>query len=507
VRALLINPAIPDTFWSLHYALPILASRATIPPLNLLTVAAMMPRDWSITLVDLNCRSLDDDHLKAADLVFIGGMSIQIASANDVIRRCRDLGVKVCGGGVMFGMDPEAVQTPDYLLLGEVEEVFPLFVEDLAQGRPQAMYRAQRFPDLALTPPPRWDILNLSDYLTMAVQVSRGCPHDCDFCHVTILNGRRPRYKSTCRVLDELTALYLAGWRGPVMFVDDNFIGNREAASRLLLDLIHWQEERKYPFIFLSQASLEVADQPRLLELLQRAGFVQLFLGIETPSLAALKECGKTQNVKRNLAEAVGKIQAASIDVLGGFIVGFDADTPAIFEEMARFIEASSISTAMVGALAAPPGTRLFERLEGEGRLLGQSDGDSIANLKGMNVRPRMGMEALLKGYCELLQRLYDPEPYYRRVRSFLAKTTPNPYLPFRLPTAKELRIFVNTIRVLGVKDPDRRHFWRFMLRCLPRVAQLPLAVSMAIGGYHYRQVVRRFVGECEQVGRVGPVR
>ena len=499
MRILLINPAIPDTFWSLHYALPMLDSRATIPPLNLLTVAAMMPGDWSLTLVDLNCDRLEDDQLKAADLVFIGGMSIQAPSANDVVRRCRALGVKVCGGGVMFATNPKDVETPDYLLLGEVEEVFPIFLNDLAQGQPRSLYRSERFPELALTPSPRWDLLNFSNYLTMAVQVSRGCPHDCEFCHVTILNGRRPRYKSRPQVLGELTALYQAGWRGPVMFVDDNFIGNRGAALQLLEELIPWQEQHRYPFIFLSQASVEVADQPRLLELLQQAGFVQLFLGIETPSVAALTECGKVQNVKRDLAEAVGKIQARSMDVLGGFIVGFDSDTPAIFDEMALFIENSAIATAMVGALAAPPGSRLYDRLQKEGRLMGNSDGDSIANLKGMNVLPKMGMEALLAGYCKLLQRLYDPEPYYRRVSAFLARTTPNPYLPFRLPTAKEIKIGAKAILGLGIKDPERKYFWRFLLRCLVRPGQVPLAVSMAIGGYHYRLMVRRFLKECER--------
>jgi len=266
-------------------------------------------------------------------------------------------------------------------------------------------------------------------------------------------------------------------------------------ARRVLAALIDWQTKHSYPFIFLSQASVEVADHADLPALLQRAGFVQLFLGLETPAAASLAECNKKQNLNRDLVEAVRIIQQHGIDVLGGFIVGFDADPPTIFEEMAEFIEEAALPTAMVGALAAPPGTRLYARLAAENRLTGQSDGDSIANLSGMNVLPLMGRASLLSGYKRLLTRLYEPEPYYRRVVDFLGHYRPNPYLPGRLPTGTEIRTFLRVVWSMGIKDPDRRSFWSFMVTALLRFPRLfPVAVATIIGGYHYKILTRRFV-------------
>jgi len=347
----------------------------------------------------------------------------------EAIRRCRTAGVRICSGGVIYATPRDDLSPVDHIFLGEVEDTLPQFLADLQAGQPRAVYQAEDFPDLARTPRPEWDLINFSDYLTMALQVTRGCPHDCDFCHVAILNGRQPRSKDAAQVLEEIDGLYQAGWRGPVMFVDDNFIGQKAVARRVLTALADWQIRHSYPFIFLSQASVEVADHPDLLALLQRAGFVQLFLGLETPAAASLAECNKKQNLKRDLVGAVRIIQKYSIDVLGGFIVGFDADPPTIFEEMAEFIEQAALPTAMVGVLAAPPGTRLYARLAAENRLTGQSDGDSIANLSGMNVIPVMGRARLLSGYKRLLTRLYEPERYYRRVADFLSHYCPKPVL------------------------------------------------------------------------------
>ncbi|MGA2938519.1 MAG: B12-binding domain-containing radical SAM protein [Syntrophobacteraceae bacterium] len=494
MNALLIYPSFPVTFWSLKEALPFLPARATIPPLGLLTVAAMLPDTWGKRLLDMNVRPLTDQDLAWADVAFIGAMAIQAQSTEEAIRRCRAAGVRICSGGVIYATPRDDLSPVDHLFLGEVEDTLPQFLVDLQAGKSRAVYQAEGFPDLARTPRPQWDLINFSDYLTMALQVTRGCPHDCDFCHVAIINGRRPRSKDVAQVLAEIDGLYQAGWRGPVMFVDDNFIGQKAVARRVLTALADWQARHSYPFIFLSQASVEVADHADLLALLQRAGFLQLFLGLETPAAASLAECNKKQNLKRDLIEAVRIIQKHSIDVLGGFIVGFDADPPTIFEEMAEFIEQAALPTAMVGVLAAPPGTRLYARLAAENRLTGQSDGDSIANLSGMNVIPVMGRARLLSGYKRLLTRLYEPRRYYRRVADFLSHFCPNPFLPGRLPTRIEVRTFLRVVWALGIKDPDRRSFWGFLVLALLRFPRLfPLAIATIVGGYHYKIVSRRF--------------
>jgi len=499
MNSLLIAPVFPATFWSLKYALDFLPAKATIPPLGLLTVAAMLPETWPAYLVDMNVRDLTDDDLAWADIAFIGGMDIQADSIKEAVRRCRDAKVRVCGGGVAFSSEDHLIPV-DHLFSGEVEETIPEFLKDLARGQARAVYSSDRFPDISLTPVPRWDLIDFSEYLTMPLQITRGCPHDCDFCHVTILNGRTPRTKRVERVLAELDSLYRAGWRGPVMFVDDNVIGSRKMAKRVLAAIVHWQIRHAYPFIFVGQASVDVAGDPELLELLRQAGFMQLFLGIETTAVASLSECNKRQNLECNLVEVVRALHDHGIDVLGGFIVGFDADPPSIFEELADFIEKAALPTAMVGVLAAPPGTRLYRRMAAENRLLGRSDGDSIANLSGMNIIPRMGWQLLLKGYKELLARLYEPEHYYGRVIRFLHRYRINPSIPSRLPTPGELRTFLRILWVLGIRDGDRKSFWRFLVQLLLQTPRLlPLGIAMIVGGYHYKIVSRRFIAATQE--------
>ncbi|MBF0529701.1 MAG: DUF4070 domain-containing protein [Deltaproteobacteria bacterium] len=509
MKALLVYPEFPETFWSLKHAMQFLPAKATIPPLNLLTVAALMPADWPKKLVDLNIEPLTDQHLSWADMVFIGGMSIQSKSAIEVIERCIKAKVKVCLGGVMCMIDGEKFPPVDHLFLGEAEETLPVFVADLAAGQARAVYQADAFPDLTKSPTPQWDLIDFSKYLTMAVQVTRGCPYDCDFCHVVILNGRRPRTKTVFQVLTELNNLYDRGWRGPVMFVDDNFTGQKSSVRKLLAALVVWQKEHKYPFFFLSQVSLEIVDHDDLLTMLQEAGFIQLFLGIETTSAASLAECNKKQNIGRDLVKAVKTIQNHSIDVMGGFIVGFDADPPTVFDDLVGFMEEAAIPTAMVGVLAAPPETRLYKRMESEGRITGQSEGDSIANLSGMNIVPAMGWDKLLTGYQKLLLRLYESEPYFRRVLNFLQHYRANPFFPFSLPKRKELVAFFKIVWGLGVRDPERRFFWRFVFSVLTRFPQhFPLAIATILGGYHYRILTRRFNQEAARAlakGMPGP--
>jgi radical SAM superfamily enzyme YgiQ (UPF0313 family) len=497
MKALFISPEFPETFWSLQHAIKFLGVKAGSPPLALLTVAAMLPQEWPKKMVDLNVEPLTDEHLAWADLAFVSAMTVQAPSADAVIRRCRAAGVKVCAGGVYFSTETAQFEPVDHLFIGEVEETFPVFLADLAQGKALPEYRAAGFPPLSLTPTPAWELLDHSQYANMLVQVCRGCPHDCDFCHVIVMYGRHPRYKSPDQVLTELQGLYDAGWRGDITFADDNFICHHGKAKEILRVLGPWHAERGYPFRFYAQVSLEVVDDPDLLPLMAQAGFVGLFLGIETADPASLKECNKRQNLNRDLVAAVRTIQAHGLDVIGGFIVGFDTDFPTVFASQADFIEEAAIPTAMINLLAAPPGTRLFRRLEAEGRLLGTCDGDTTMNSGALNFIPKMGREPLLDGYKGLLGRLFEPKPYYKRVLSFLGHYRANPHLPDRPPTSKEILAVMKIIFTLGVKEPGRLAFWSFLGRLLLFHRQrFPIAMSMAASGHHFRIIMHRFCAE-----------
>ncbi len=494
MKALFVYPEFPETFWSLRHAIKFLRVKALGPPLALLTVAAMLPPDWDKRLVDLNVEPLTDEHLAWADLVFISAMTVQSSAADEVIRRCRALGVKVCAGGVHYSTPGAPFEPVDHLFVGEAEELMPIFLADLAQGRALPEYRASRFPSLACSPRPAWELLDLSRYMNMLVQVCRGCPHDCDFCHVIVQYGRQPRYKEPDQVVAEIQGLYDAGWRRDITFADDNFICHHGKAKAILQAVTRWQAEHRYPFQFFAQASIEVVDDPELLPLMTQAGFVGLFLGIETPDPASLQECNKRQNLNRNLVDAVRTIQAHGIEVIGGFIVGFDSDSPNVFDNQAHFIEEAAIPAAMINLLTAPPDTRLYRRLESEGRLLGDSDGDTAMNAGCLNFITKMDRQRLLEGYKNLLGRLFEPEPFYRRVLDFLGHYRPNPILPARFPTHRERLAVLKIIFALGVKEPGRKAFWSFLGSLLWRFPQcFPLGLSIAAVGFHYRMITYRF--------------
>jgi radical SAM superfamily enzyme YgiQ (UPF0313 family) len=494
MKALLIHPEFPETFWTLRHALKFMGVTAESPPLALLTVAALLPRDWARKLVDLNVEPLTDEHLAWADLVFVSAMTIQAASADAIIRRCRAAGVKVCAGGVHFSTPRAPFEPVEHLFIGEVEETLPVFLEDLAQGQALPEYRAPRFPDLARSPAPAWELLDLSKYSSMLAQVCRGCPYDCDFCQIIVLYGRRPRYKSPDQILIELQGLYDRGWRGNVTFADDNFIAHHGKAKDILRALGRWQAEHGYPFFHIAQVSVEVVDDPEMLPLMAQAGFVALFLGLETPDPASLQECNKRQNLNRDLVAAVRTVQNHGMEVIGGFIVGFDTDSPDIFARQADFIEAAAIPTAMINLLGVPPGSRLFKRLEAEGRLLEASDGNTTMSASGLNFIPKMGREQLLEGYQALLRRLFEPEPYYQRVLTFLNHCPPNPHLPARPLALREVHAGLKIILELGFQDPGRRAFWTFLGRLLrqhPR--RLPMGMLLAAVGHHFRVMMHRF--------------
>jgi len=492
VKVLLLYPEFPDTFWGFKHALKFIRKRAAHPPLGLLTVASLLPAGWDVRLVDTNVTTLCPEDLAWADIVFIGCMAVQRESARYLIDRCADDGVTVVAGGPLFSAEHEDFPRVDHFVLDEAEVTLPRFLADLADGCSERIYSASTFPDIRRSPVPRWELANLDAYASMSIQYSRGCPYDCDFCNVTVLFGNRPRVKSAGQILAELDALWELGWRDKVFFADDNLIGHRKSLKNDLLPaLIGWRKGgRKLPFY--TQATINLADDTRLMEMMVDAGFDMVFVGIETPSEGSLAECSKNQNTGRDLVEDVKRIQRTGIQVQGGFIVGFDNDTASIFQRQIDFIQESGIVTAMVGMLQAPFGTRLYERLKREGRLLGRLSGDNVDGTT--NIIPRMGLDTLRDGYRKVLESIYSPENYYRRVRTFLKEyRRPKVDLRFR---SEDLMAFLRSIYHLGIKGQERCHYWKLLgWTLLRRPGSLHLAAKMAIYGYHFRKVRELRVG------------
>ena len=487
----LIYPEFPDTFWSFKYALRFIHKKASLPPLGLMTVAAMLPSHWPKRLIDVNVRKLRDKDLAWADYAFVSGMTIQRESARRIIARCVEAGVKVVAGGPLFTIEREEFEGVDHFVLNEAELTLPAFLADLERGCPERVYTASGFADMMETPPPLWRLADLDRYAMMSVQFSRGCPYNCEFCNVTALFGHKPRVKTVPQILTELGTLYDTGWRGSVFFADDNLIGGRvRFKTELLPALIRWRKGKK-GMPFTAQVTINLADDEELMLMMARAGFDTVFVGIETPDAESLAECGKKQNMSRDLVEDVKRIQHAGIKVHGGFIVGFDHDTPSIFQRQIDFIQKSGIVTAMVGLLQAPPGTRLYERLGKAGRLLDRMSGDNVDGTT--NIVPVMNLDMLRKGYGELLRYIYSPKPYYQRVRTFLREYKTS---EIKIPVDLEnILAFFRSIIRLGIIGRERAHYWKLLVWTIfRRPASFPLAVTLAIYGYHFRKICARRV-------------
>jgi radical SAM superfamily enzyme YgiQ (UPF0313 family) len=486
VNILLVYPEFPDTFWSFKHALKFIRKRAGAPPLGLLTVAAMLPPAWEKRLVDLNVTALMDEDLEWADYVFLSAMVVQRASVRAVIQRCTAAGVKVVAGGPLFTMEHEDFPGVDHFVLNEAEVTLAPFLRDLEAGRAQHVYTSTEFPDIHHTPVPLWELADLKQYDTVSLQVSRGCPFNCDFCNITSLLGHRPRTKTAAQIIGELDAIYALGWRKSIFFVDDNFIGNKKhIKGQVLPALIEWQAG-KSGMHFSTEASINLTDDPELMSLMTRAGFDTVFVGIETPNEDSLTECSKNQNKGRDLVESVKQLQRAGLQVQGGFIVGFDNDSPSIFQQQIDFIQKSGIVTAMVGLLQAPLGTRLYERMQKEGRLVDEFSGDNVDG--STNIIPRMGLEPLQEGYHKILRHIYAPRFYYERVRTFLREYQP-PKVRFRLEP-QYILAFWRSIYQLGIRGVERAQYWRLFFWALFRRPRLfPLAITFAIYGFHFRQV------------------
>jgi radical SAM superfamily enzyme YgiQ (UPF0313 family) len=488
MKILLVYPEYPNTFWSFKYVLKFVAKKAAFPPLGLLTVGAMLPADWEKKLVDVNVEPLMDEQILRADIVFISAMIIQKKSAQEIIDRCRNLGRKVVAGGPAFTTKHDGFSGVDHFVLNEAEVTLPLFLADLAAGSLKRIYVSQEKPTLAETPIPLWSLINIKDYAALAVQYSRGCPYNCEFCDIIVMNGRRPRIKSAAQIKKEFQAIYDTGWRKSVFIVDDNFIGNRHEVKKMLPELIAWQKERKFPFTLLTEASTDLANDEELMQMMSDANFFKVFLGLETPDNKSLKECGKYQNAAMNLVEAVNTIHRHGIQVMGGFIVGFDNDTESIFEEQIKFIQQIGVVTAMVGLLTALPKTRLWHRLETEGRLLSESTGENTDG--SLNFVPVMGVENLQAGYRKILKTIYSPKCYYQRINTFIANYTPTVRTKIK---REDLRPFYRSAWRIGIISRARFRYWRLLIKTLiKKRTALPIAVELAIYGLHYDKIARR---------------
>jgi radical SAM superfamily enzyme YgiQ (UPF0313 family) len=489
LRILLVYPRYLDTFWSFKYALKFLSKKANFPPLGLLTVAAMLPDEWEKRLTDMNVSALSDEDIKWADYVFVSSMVVQSDSAMEVIARCKKLNTKVVAGGPLFTTGYNEFDGVDHFVLGEAEATLPHFLADLAKGCPQHIYSSDERPDLTKTPIPMWSLINMKQYSAMSIQYSRGCPFDCDFCDIIVLYGHKPRTKDRQQVVDELEALYRHGWRGSVFIVDDNFIGNKKKLkAETLPTIIQWSREKKYPFTFYTEASINLADDEQLMELMVEAGFNRVFIGIETPNVDGLIECNKLQNRNRDLAASVKKIQNHGFEVQGGFILGFDSDPISIFRSQIDFIQKTGIVTAMVGLLNAPRGTKLYQRLKQENRLLKDMSGDNTDF--SINFITKMNYETLISGYKNVLDTIYSPRHYYERVVTFLKE-----YRPRKTAGISQLRFhhivsLMKSLWFLGIIDKGRLHFWRLFISTLLRYPRhFPLSVGLSVSGFHFRKV------------------
>ncbi|MEA2036653.1 MAG: DUF4070 domain-containing protein [Nanoarchaeota archaeon] len=487
MNALLIYPKYPNTFWSFKHALKFVSKKAAFPPLGLMTIGAMLPEEWDKKLIDVNVNELREEHIAWADIVLISAMIVQKDSSQEIINRCKVQGKKVVVGGPAFTTQPENFKGVDHFVLNEAEVTLPLFLRDLKEENLKRIYTSKQRPDITGTPAPLWSLINFKDYATMAVQYSRGCPFNCEFCDIIIMNGRIPRTKTPEQLINELQLLYDAGWRDSLFIVDDNFIGNKSNVKKMLHALIEWQKEHKYPFRIMTEASMNLANDEELMDMMSAANFHKVFLGIETPDIDSLKECDKIQNVNIDTMEAVRTINQKGMQVVGGFIVGFDSDTAGIFEAQIKFIQKMGIVTAMVGLLNAAPQTRLWHRLKAEGRLLGETSGENTDG--SLNFIPKMGKKNLIEGYNKILSTIYSPKNYYNRINTFIKNYSPT--VKGKISKG-DIKAFLKSTWKVGVLSKARLRYWRLIIETsLTKRKALPIAVELAIYRQHFERIVK----------------
>jgi radical SAM superfamily enzyme YgiQ (UPF0313 family) len=485
----MVYPKYPDTYWSFKHALHFISKKAAVPPLGLITVSSMLPQKWNKKLVDLNVTSLYAKDIVWADYVFISAMYVQKESVSQIIKECQKNNTKIIAGGPLFTQEFNNYPQIDHFILNEAEITIHPFLKDLNDGNPlKRIYKTDEFADIKESPIPDFSLLSLKDYAFMSIQVTRGCPFACEFCEITSLLGHKVRMKKTDQIINELETLYNLHWRGSVSIVDDNFIGNKkEVKTNLLPVMKKWMQEHKYPFTFNIQSSINLADDKELMLLMTETGFSSTFIGIETPEEESLQQCNKVQNRNRNLLENIKLIQKSGLQVSGGFIVGFDSDSPTIFQRQIDFIQKSGIVSAMVGLLNAPKNTKLYHRLETENRLTTDATGSNTDYT--MNFIPKMNNNELLEGYKTIIQKIYSVKPYYKRIRQFLLNYNRIHARKTRLDLSN-LSAFFKSIIIIGILDKGRSEYWKFFIWALfNRPALFVDGITLAVYGYHYRTV------------------
>jgi radical SAM superfamily enzyme YgiQ (UPF0313 family) len=493
-KVLLVNPVTPPSYWGFQESSWFIGAKAAHIPLPLITIAALLPANWEIRLIDTNVEGLSDGDIAWADAVLMTGMIVQKDGMSEIIGRCRRLAVPIVVGGPFVSSSPQAPELAgaSALVIGEAEDgsLLDELTADLQSRSLKPAYTASGKPAMTSSPTPRYDLLRPRAYIAMAIQVSRGCPHGCEFCNVRSLFGRRPRYKSPSQVVAELEAIDATGFRGNVFFVDDNFIGDLRRARLVLEAIASWQAAHGHPFLFYTEADVRLAELTDVIDLMVRAGFFAVFMGFETPSVEALKESSKTQNLKVDAAASACRLRSKGLLVYGGFIVGFDSDDATIFEQVRRLIDDCRIDFAMAGMLTAIPGTPLEARLRREGRLI---EGKSNDTFDETNIEPkRMTRLELLRGYRDLLKRLYEPRHFFERAYAALVEWRQGAR---RRTTVREYLAVLRSVTRQGIFSRYSLHYWRFMLKTLflhPR--KLARAFATAISGHHFFRYTRKVV-------------
>lgn len=519
MRVLLVYPLFPKTFWSYEKILELIDRKVLLPPLGLVTVAAILPQSWEFRLVDRNIRAVTEEEWAWADLVILSAMIVQKEDLLDQIREAKRHGKRVAvGGPYPTSVPDEALEAgADYMILDEGEITLPMFVEAIARGETSGIYRANgEKPSVTETPVPRYDLLDFSAYDSMSVQFSRGCPFQCEFCDIIVLYGRKPRTKTPQQLLKELDYLYELGWRRGVFMVDDNFIGNKRNVKLLLRDLKEWQRAHGYPFRFNTEASVDLAQDPELMELMVDCFFDAVFVGVETPDEDSLALTKKFQNTRDSLTDAIDTITRAGLRVMAGFIIGFDGEKPGAGRRIVEFVERAAIPTTTFAMLQALPNTALWHRLEKEGRLRGRDGNINQTTL--MNFVPTRPLEDIGREYVDAFWTIYDPEIFLDRVyRCFLTLGAPRCKPDFKWPQWVEVRALLTVCWRQGVKRHTRWKFWHHFFSILKRnPAVWEHYISVCAHNEHfleYRQIVRdeieaqlqEFLAQAPEVRQAAP--
>ena len=499
MRTLLLYPLFPKSFFSFDKVLKLVDRKALIPPLGLITVGAILPQEWEFKLVDRNVQDITEAEWDWAEMVIISAMIVQKEDFLAQIREAKKRGKRVAVGGPYPTSLPDEAEAAgaDYLILDEGEITLPMFVDAVSRGEPRGIFHAKgEKPDVSISPVPRFDLLNKDAYDTMAVQFSRGCPFQCEFCDIIVLYGRKPRTKTPAQFLAELDRIYELGFDQTIFLVDDNFIGNKRNVKLLLKELKFWMADHDYPFRFMTEASVDLAQDPELMELMVEANFNAVFLGIETPDEESLAVSKKFQNTRDSLSEAVEKIVRSGMRVMAGFIIGFDGEKSGAGDRIVRFVQKSSIPVALFSMLQALPNTALWHRLEKEGRLRDKLGNGNQTTL--INFVPTRPVEEIAREYIEAFWQLYDPIMFLDRTyRHFMMMGAPrnSSKISRRSLSWKTIRALLIIVWRQGILRKSRWKFWIYLYKIgkhNPKVLDQYLTICAQLEHfYDYRQIVR----------------